>query len=149
VKPIRTAILLALGIGALSGCADHSVQVGFSLPEGNAERGREAFVYLQCTSCHTISGLELPQEPHPPEPPFVELGGPAAQVKTYDQLIAAVINPSHELAEGYPTDVVSEHGESRMPVYNQVMTVQELIDIVTFLQPQYEVEAPEYSYPAY
>ncbi len=149
MRHIRTAILLALGLGGLSGCADHRVQVGFSLPEGNAERGREAFVYLQCHSCHTVSGLELPREPHPPEPPFVELGGPVVQVKTYDQLIAAIINPSHELAEGYPADVVSEDGDSRMPVYNQVMTVQELIDIVTFLQPLYEVVAPEYSYPRY
>ena len=30
-------------------------------------------------------------------------------------------------------------GESRMPNYNDVMTVQELIDLVAYLQPQYEV----------
>jgi hypothetical protein len=26
-----------------------------------------------------------------------------------------------------------------MPVYNELMTVQELIDLVAYLQPQYEV----------
>jgi hypothetical protein len=44
---------------------------------------------------------------------------------------------------------ISEDGESKMPVYNGVMTVQELIDIVAFLQPQYNVVVPKYSYPMY
>lgn len=41
------------------------------------------------------------------------------------------------------------NGESRMPVYNEVMTVQELVDIVTFLQEHYEVVAPQVRYPMY
>lgn len=140
---------LVLAIAGLAACGDRMSQVGFSLPEGNAERGREAFVYLQCHSCHTIAGADLPQEPHAPEPPFVELGGDVSQVKTYGHLVTAIINPSHKLAEGYPEEVVSEDGESKMPVYNEVMTVQELIDIVSFLQPQYNVVVPKYSYPMY
>ena len=32
-----------------------------------------------------------------------------------------------------------QNGASRMPVYNELMTVQELIDLVAYLQPQYEV----------
>lgn len=140
---------LVLALAGLAACGDPMSQVGFSLPEGNAERGREAFVYLQCHSCHTIAGTDLPQEPHAPEPPFVELGGEVSQVKTYGQLVTAIINPSHKLAEGYPEEVVSEDGESKMPVYNEVMTVQELIDIVEFLQPQYNVVVPKYSYPMY
>jgi mono/diheme cytochrome c family protein len=149
MKHIRIATIAALGLVGSSACADRMSQVGFSLPAGDAEHGREAFVYLQCHSCHTISGVELPLEPHAPEPPFVELGGSVTRVKTYGQLVTAIINPSHKLAEGYPEEVVSEGGESKMPVYNAVMTVQELIDIVAFLQPQYEIVAPEYSYPMY
>lgn len=85
----------------------------------------------------------------PRSPPFVELGGDVSRVKTYGQLVTAIINPSHKLAEGYPEEVVSEDGDSKMPVYNEVMTVQELIDIVAFLQPQYNVVVPKYSYPMY
>ena len=33
--------------------------------------------------------------------------------------------------------------------YNGVMTVQELTDIVMFLQPHYEVIAPEFRYRVY
>lgn len=149
MKRIVVAATLVAGLSGMAACGDRMSQVGFSLPEGSAERGREAFVYLQCHSCHTITGVDLPQEPHAPEPPFVELGGDVTRVKTYGQLVTAIINPSHKLAEGYPEDVVSEDGESKMPVYNEVMTVQELIDIVAFLQPQYDVVVPKYSYPMY
>jgi len=44
---------------------------------------------------------------------------------------------------------VSEDGESKMYIYNTHMTVQELIDIVMFLQPEYEVIPPQYHYRVY
>ena len=71
------------------------------------------------------------------------------QVKTYGQLVTSIINPSHKLATGYAKEVVSEGGESNMYIYNQHMTVQELIDIVMFLQPYYDVVVPEFRYPIY
>jgi len=36
-----------------------------------------------------------------------------------------------------------------MPVYNGYMTVQELIDIVMYLQPKYDVKVPAYHYRVY
>ena len=72
-----------------------------------------------------------------------------SRVKTYGELVTSIINPSHKLAKGYPLDLVSNDGQSKMPVYNGFMTVQELIDIVIFLQPHYEVYAPRYEYRVY
>jgi hypothetical protein len=95
-----------------------------------------------------IAGEELPRL-ELAEPPFVELGGTVTKVKTYGELVTAIINPSHKLAKGYPIDEVSNDGESKMPVYNGFMTVQELIDIVMFLQPYYEVYVPQYEYRVY
>jgi len=122
---------------------------GFSLPEGDVDRGKQAFLDLQCHACHTIAGMELPRLPDEPQSPFIELGGEVARVTTYAELVTSVINPSHRLAPGYPEELITENGESRMPVYNEVMTVQELVDIVTFLQEQYEVVVPETRYPMY
>jgi hypothetical protein len=82
-------------------------------------------------------------------PPFVELGGKVTRVKTYGELVTAIINPSHKLADGYPEDLVSEDGKSKMYVYNGFMTVQELTDIVMFLQPHYDVIPPEFQYRVY
>ena len=47
-------------------------------------------------------------------------------------------------------EIVTTDGESsRMPVYNGYMTVKELIDIVSFLQPHYNVYVPPYEYRIY
>jgi len=144
----RTAMITALAAFGLAGCEDPMSQIGFSLPQGDFERGRQAFVDLQCHACHTISGVELPSPPEGAEP-FVELGGTVTRVRTYGELVTSIINPSHRLAEGYDEEVVSVDGESKMPVYNDIMTVQELIDIVMFLQPQYDVVVPDTAYPIY
>jgi mono/diheme cytochrome c family protein len=121
---------------------------GFRLPDGDAEAGREAFLYMQCHQCHSIMGEQLPGIPGQ-EPPYVELGGTVSQVKTYGQLITSIINPSHKLARGYAEEVVSEDGVSKMYIYNDHMTVTELTDIVMFLQPYYDVVVPNFRYPVY
>ena len=36
---------------------------GFRLPDGDAEAGRETFLYMQCNQCHTIEGMQLPVIP--------------------------------------------------------------------------------------
>ena len=147
----KTGLFVVLAaLASLSGCeADRMSERGFSLPEGNAMAGREAFVYMHCHECHTLVGEEFPAVAMA-DPPFVELGGKVTRVKTYGELVTAIINPSHKLAQGYPTDQVTSDGaESRMPVYNGYMTVQELIDIVAFLQPHYDVFVPQYEYRIY
>jgi sulfur-oxidizing protein SoxX len=140
--------LLFLLIVALTGCnRDRMSERGFSLPEGDAVAGREAFLYMQCNQCHTINGEELPEIPG--AVPYVELGGTVTRIKSYGELVTSVINPSHKLADGYPGSLVSVDGESNMYVYNRHMTVQELIDLVMFLQPFYEVVVPAFDYRTY
>ena len=135
---------------ALGGCDQGAMmsEKGFRLPDGDAQAGREAFLYMQCHQCHTIDGEELPGIPGQ-EPPYVELGGQVTKVKTYGELVTSIINPSHKLARGYAKEVVSEGGESKMYVYNDHMTVAELTDIVMFLQPYYDVVVPNFRYPVY
>ena len=116
-------------------------------PDGNAQAGRETFIYMHCNQCHTIKGEEIPAIPG--FEPYIELGGPVTRVKTYGELVTAVINPSHKLAQGYPADLVAEDGTSKMYNYNGFMTVQELTDIVMFLQPYYDVVPPEFHYRVY
>ena len=147
----RMALMTIIGVGflAMGGCgADRMSEKGFSLPEGDAVRGKDAFLYMHCHECHMIAGEVLPRV-ELADPPYVELGGRVTRVKTYGELVTAIINPSHKLAKGYPIDTVSQDGESNMPVYNGFMTVQELIDIVMFLQPHYEVYVPKYEYRVY
>lgn len=149
MKRLISAIFLLSSALTLTACeADRMSEKGFSLPEGNALSGREAFVYMHCHECHTVAGEDFPALVRP-EPPFVELGGKVTRVKTYGELVTSIINPSHKLARGYPLDVITVDGQSRMPIYNSYMTVQELIDIVAFVQPHYDVFVPQYEYRIY
>jgi sulfur-oxidizing protein SoxX len=133
----------------LSACDEEKVmsERGFRLPDGDAQSGRETFLYMQCNQCHTIKNEELPIVPG--TEPYVELGGVVTQVKTYGELVTAIVNPSHKLADGYATDQVSEDGVSNMYIYNDYMTVQELTDLVRFLQPHYDIAPPRYQYRIY
>ena len=148
-RSILTLFLAALSL-ILSACEPESVMAarGFKLPEGDPAAGRDAFLYMQCHQCHSLKGEELPVIPDQ-APPYVELGGQVTQVRTYGQLVTSIINPTHKLAVGYAKEVVAEDGVSKMYNYNQFMTVQELTDIVMFLQPYYEVVVPEFRYPVY
>ena len=114
----------------------------FRLPDGNRTAGEQAFLRLQCHACHRIIGVDLP--PIDLEPPVrVTLGGPTTRVKTYGELVTSIINPSHKLSERYPEEAISSDGQSFMPSVNELMTVQELIDIVAFLQGTYKVTMPD------
>ena len=75
---------------------------------------------------------------------YVQLGGQVTKVKTYDDLVTSIINPSHKLSRGPDPRHVTEDGKSKMPRYNDVMTVQQLIDITTYLSSKYSVWSPNY-----
>ena len=147
-KKLFLISLFAL-LWAVGGCTqDPKSSAGFRLPDGDPVQGREVFLYMQCNQCHTIKGTELPVIPGA-DPAYVELGGRVATVKTYGDLVTSVINPSHRLAPGYAKEKVSENGESNMYTYNRHMTIQELIDLVAFLQSHYDVVPPQFDYRVY
>lgn len=151
MKTIYAFPALALAGVMLAGCdRDPMSETGFRLPAGDPAAGRETFLYMQCNQCHTIAGMDLPRVAEVEEPPYVELGGPVTSVKTYGQLVTAIINPSHKLADGYAEELVAnDDGRSKMYVYNRYMTVQELTDLVMFLQPRYDVVVPDFNYRVY
>jgi sulfur-oxidizing protein SoxX len=121
---------------------------GFRLPDGDAARGERDFMAFGCTSCHTIADFDTPS-PLSVGPVSIELGGQVTAVKTYGELVSSVINPSHRIAPRAGADAETEEGESVMRVYNDTMTVQQLIDLVSFLQAHYEVVPPYYVYPRF
>jgi sulfur-oxidizing protein SoxX len=149
MKGFSIPTLLLVSLAALGGCdQDRTMsERGFRLPDGNASVGRETFLYMHCNQCHTIKDEQLPTVAG--FEPFVELGGSLTRVKTYGELVTAIINPSHKLADGYPEDLVSDNGKSKMYVYNGFMTVQELTDLVMFLQSRYDVVPPQFQYRIY
>ena len=82
------------------------------------------------------------------EPPFIlPIGGEVYRVKTYGELLTAVVNPDHIISRKYI--VMLEQADrnvviSPMPYYGEEMTVAELIDPVEFLHAQYSKLQPNY-----
>lgn len=122
---------------------------GFSLPDGDIDKGKQVFLEMQCLSCHTLSGYaqENQGESIKKEREFsIALGGEVKRIKTYAELLTSIINPSHKFPLSYSSDVTQSGGLSRMKNYNEVMTVAQLIDLVTFLQPHYQLRPYTPSY---
>ncbi len=114
---------------------------GFNLPKGDVEQGKMTFVLMQCNDCHTVKGIDFIGDP---DGTNVFLGGKTTRVASYGDLVTSIINPSHKLSRGSDPTTVTLDGESKMRNYNEYMSVQELIDLVEFLQSRYEIWVPTY-----
>jgi len=55
---VVAAAISTAGITACEGGVIRKQEI--VLPEGDAARGQEAFIALECTACHTIRDMELP-----------------------------------------------------------------------------------------
>lgn len=125
----------------VSGCNPQSR--GFVLPDGNASRGAEALEALACTQCHSVGDIAWTGADDDVEIP---LGGATTVRRTYGELLTSIINPSHRISRPYLGEEVAVDGESKMRRYNEVMSVQQLIDIVTYLETQYTLVTPSNPY---
>jgi L-cysteine S-thiosulfotransferase len=141
------SVLLGLVLLASSGCnrgpkSGH----GFVFPEGDIAQGRAAFVALDCYQCHTVKDVAGLPDPTLSADKVIVLGGPVAAVKTYGDLVTAIIHPDYEITAQAAGRTAADKD---MPVANAEMTVQQMLDIVTFLQPQYTRLMPIYSHYDY
>ena len=123
----------------LVGCEGKRSGAGMVLPEGDIDNGREAFTRLECVKCHSVQG-----SPHVEQVPggrvHVPLGGQVVRIQTYGQLVTSIVNPQHIISTQYQGVLVDAEGRSIMSDFNQTMTVNELIDLVAFLQSRYELK---------
>jgi len=140
------ALLVILVSILLAACDQQSR--GFSLPPGDIERGRTTFVELGCPQCHRVVGDDQLGIKTPDAQLQVDLGGRVTRVKTYGDLVTSVINPSHRISSK-GSNTTDADGNSSMRVYNDVMTVAQLVDLVTFLQENYEIYIPQTQFPTY
>lgn len=143
-------LLVLLHVALLAACTgDPRSARGFRLPDGDAAAGKQAFVDLRCYVCHPVRGVDAKFEGT--SAASVPLGGKTARVKTYGELVTAIINPSHKFVLRVPPGLTAPGERSTMELagLNERMTVQQLVDVVAFLQGIYEVVPPQYDPYAY
>jgi hypothetical protein len=136
------SLVAAVALAAtLAACAPSTALV-VRFPLGNVQRGREAFVALECHTCHRIEGVELAPPPQPSSI-SVALGGHTPRIETYGDIITAIVNPSHRLARSYRSDVGRDRLSPMAAEFlNDVMTTQQLVDVAAFLRTEYDYIPP-------
>ena len=97
----------------------------FTLPKGDPAKGRAVFEKFQCYFCHEIRGEDFPFAGVDYGPELSQMG----RLHPLEYFAESVINPGAIAAQHDR----SPDGKSTMPAYNDRMTVQELIDLSTYL----------------
>ena len=101
----------------------------FTLPKGgDPVRGREVFVKFECFACHEVKGERFPA-PDPgkvgPELSFM------ATLHPPEYFAEAIINPGAVIDKGKGYE--GPDGSSKMPSFNEDLTVRDLLDLVAYL----------------
>lgn len=107
----------------------------FTLPDGDAERGRRLFARLECFRCHEVTGESFPP-PSGAGPPLTGMG--AHHPPGY--LAESILNPNAVIVEG--PGYLGPDGRSTMPDYPDSLSVSGLIDLVAYLRTLVSHEHP-------
>lgn len=112
--------------------AGHGTPKGwkFTLPKGDPAKGREVFAKLECYACHEVKG-----EKYPAPTERAKVGPELSQMAPLHEaefFAEAVINPGAVIDKGKGYQAAD--GSSKMPEFNDAMTVKELIDLVAYLR---------------
>ena len=136
--------IMLIGFGMIYSCQQQNQ--GFALPSGGVEEGKLAFSTVGCDRCHSAGVIEWKGTN---DDVHIRLGGEVATLKTYGELVTSIIHPNHKVARKYKDVATNKMGFSKMENFNQSMTVQEMVDIVTFLQSEYDLKPPADYYQPY
>lgn len=112
------------------------------MPPGDPQRGVEAFRDLHCDQCHSVPDALAKRADSLYPDVEVVLGGEVYRVKTYGELVTAIIHPSKAVTRRVPSAALIDEDTSIMPIYNRTMTVEQLVDLTTFLQDSYQLVPP-------
>jgi len=105
----------------------------FSWPAGNAAEGRKLFVEAECHKCHEVKGESFPavvKEKGDVGPELAQMAG----LHPAEFFVESIVNPNavidHDAKQqGY----VGADGKSKMPDYNDALTVRQLADLTAYL----------------
>lgn len=150
-KHSNLTYVLAIGASALalSACQPSS-DGAYTFPEGDLGKGRQTFIDLGCISCHTVDGARALRDGVDEVERTIVLGGEKPRVYTYGELVTSIVNPSHKVSQTRLGTMVQSDGETLMIDYNDVMTITQLTDLVTFLEQHYTLKPYERTtYPVY
>jgi|GEM_PF-216998 L-cysteine S-thiosulfotransferase len=153
----KYSIIMKIGTFALlmfltaCGGKEKKMAKGFVLPKGDIEKGMVAFTELKCHSCHTVSGEVFPKLAEE-SGVQLQLGGEVRKLKSYGELVTSIINPQHSISKEYLSSFEKDQREgveSPMSSVNDQMTVEQMVNLVEFLNSRYMKYETDIEYPYY
>lgn len=112
--------------------AQHGTPKGwrFTWPNGDAVKGRQAFAKFECYACHEVKGetFQAPKDVKNVGPELSAMG-PLHEAEYFAE---SIISPSAVIEKGKGYEAAD--GSSKMPSFNDSMTLQEAIDLVAYLR---------------
>ncbi len=108
------------------------------VPIGDPGKGRALFEDKRCSTCHTVEGAKFP-EVEQPVVDLVHLAGANNPEWTRDLYAREIMDPQHTISIDHQKAMVrvgDRVGEVNSPMvnFNKDLSVQDLIDITTFLE---------------
>lgn len=121
--------------GAQQQSGEHGMPAGwkFTLPKGDVSEGRKIFVELECYKCHEVKGEHFPavaKEERGAGPELSQMAG----MHPVEFFAESIINPNAVIdPEDKEKGYVGEDGKSKMPDYNDLLTLKQVTDLATYL----------------
>ena len=97
----------------------------FTMPKGDPAKGRNVFEKFECQYCHEVRGEDFPFAGVDYGPELSQMG----RLHPLEYFTESIINPNAVVEKQHQ----DANGKSVMPTYNEKMTVQELIDLSSYL----------------
>src|SRR5262245_60895381 len=103
----------------------------FALPGGDAVKGRQVFVELECYKCHAVKGENFPASSADAKNVGPELTGMGGQHPA-EYFAESILTPNAVILDG--PGYTGPDGKSIMPSYADSLSVSQLVDLVAFVQ---------------
>ena len=105
----------------------------FTLPQGDPVEGRKVFIAMECYKCHEIEGENFSRVAEAERGVGPELSQMAG-MHPVEFFAESIVNPNavidtDDKAKGY----LGEDGKSKMPEYNDILTVKQVADLAAYL----------------
>src|SRR5262245_46327508 len=102
----------------------HPANWRFTLPKGDAVKGRAVFSKYECYYCHQVRGEDFP-EPTETAPELSQM----APLHPVEFFAESIISPNAAV----PNEYRNSDGTSPMPDFTDKMTLRELIDVSAYI----------------
>jgi Cu/Ag efflux protein CusF len=106
------------------GQTHHPIGWRFTMPKGDAAKGRAVFEKFECHYCHEVRGESFPS-PTENAPELSQMGG----LHPVEFFAESIMNPNAVVPKTYR----DSDGKSPMTNFAEKMTVQELIDVSAYV----------------